>query len=157
MPIFYNVVEMLNPQEKDAPARFYGRAISIGQQTLQTMATQISSDCTLNEEDCLVVLDGIRNQILAGLQEGKIVRIDGFGTFRPTIISNGKKCPTASEYLADKSSFNQSSAIAGAKIIFTPSKQLKEAIANAACEKYVPEEENPSILALTNPPTEDGE
>lgn len=150
MPIPYKVIPMLNPRDKDASKKHYARAISLGQENLSTMAKEISADCTVNEEDCLVVLDGIRNQILAGLKAGKIVRIDGFGTFRPTIISNGKKCPTASEYVADKSKFNPSTAIAGAKIIFTPAKELKAAVRAATCEKYIPAQENPSIAKLFN-------
>ena len=150
MPIPYKVNPMKNPNEKGTPPRYYGRAISLSQETVATMAKDLSADCTINEEDCLVVLDGIRNQILAGLKAGKIVRIDGFGTFRPTIISNGKKCPTASEYVADKSKFNPTTAIAGAKIIFTPDKALKAAVRAATCEKYIPAQENPSIAKLFN-------
>lgn len=155
MSIPYNVHAMRNPNEKGTPPKFYARAISLSQETLQTMAVEMSADCTINEEDCLVVLDGIRNQIIAGLKAGKIVRIDGFGTFRPTIISNGKKCPLASEYVADKSSFNPTTAIAGAKIIFTPAKELKAAIRAASAEKYVPVQENPSIAKLFNTATEE--
>lgn len=148
MPIPYKVIAMLNPRDKDASKKHYARAISLGQENLSTMAKEISADCTVNEEDCLVVLDGIRNQIINGLKAGQIVRIDGFGTFRPTIVSNGKKCPLASEYVADKSKFNPTTAIAGSKIIFTPAKELKNAITVAAVEKYVPVEENPSIAKL---------
>lgn len=155
MPIPYKVNAMRNPNEKNTPPKYYGRAISLSQETLQTMAEDLSKDCTINEEDCLVVLDGVRNQIIAGLKAGKIVRIDGFGTFRPTIISNGKKCPTASEYVADKSKFNPTTAIAGAKIIFTPDKSLKAAVRAATCEKYIPAQENPSIAKLFNPSTKE--
>lgn len=155
MPIPYKVNAMRNPNEKNTPPKYYGRAISLSQETLQTMAEDLSKDCTINEEDCLVVLDGVRNQIIAGLKAGKIVRIDGFGTFRPTIISNGKKCPTASEYVADKSKFNPTTAIAGAKIIFTPDKALKAAVRAATCEKYIPAQENPSIAKLFNTTTEE--
>ena len=148
MSIPYKVRAMRNPGEKGTPPKYYGHAISLSQETLQTMAKEMSADCTINEEDCLVVLDGVRNQIIQGLKAGKIVRIDGFGTFRPTIISNGKKCPLASEYLADASKFNQASAIAGAKIIFTPAKELKAAIRLASAEKYIPVEESKSIKKL---------
>ena len=99
---------------------------------------------------------GNMETVLTQMQKaGKIVRIDGFGTFRPTIISNGKKCPTASEYVADKSKFNPTTAIAGAKIIFTPDKALKAAVRAATCEKYIPAQENPSISKLFNPSTEE--
>lgn len=148
MSVFYKVIPMRNPRDKDASPKFYARAISLSQETVQTMAKEMSADCTINEEDCLVVLDAIRNQIIQGLKAGKIVRIDGFGTFRPTIISNGKKCPLASEYLADASKFNPNSAIAGAKIIFTPAKELKTAVRLASAEKYLPVEESKSIKKL---------
>lgn len=148
MSIPYNVHAMQNPRDRESAPKYYARAIALGQETVATMAVEISADCTVNEEDCLVVLDGLRNQIIQGLKAGKIVRIDGFGTFRPTIISNGKKCPLASEYLADSSKFNPNSAIAGAKIIFTPAKELKAAIRAASAEKYVPVEESASIAKL---------
>ena len=155
MSVPYKVHAMRNPRDKEAAPKFYGRAVSLSQQTVETMAKEISADCTVNEEDCLVVLDGLRNQIIQGLKAGQIVRVDGFGTFRPTIISNGKKCPTASQYVADKSKFNPTTAIAGAKIIFTPAKELKAAIRAASAEKYVEVEENKSIQKLFNPDIED--
>lgn len=141
----YNVIKQKNPMDEDALPKFYARIVSIAQDTISTIAKQLSEDCTPNEEDCLVVVDGIMKQIIAGLKEGKIVKIDRFGSFRLTIKNNGTKCPTVSQYLKDPASFNQKTAIAGVNLIFTPAKELRLAIKQAAAEKNVPEEENPSI------------
>lgn len=141
----YNVILQKNPMDEDAAPKFYARIISIAQDTISTIAQQLSEDCTPNEEDCLVVVDGIMKQIIAGLKEGKIIKIDRFGSFRLTIRNNGTSCPTVSQYLKDPASFNQKTAIAGVNLIFTPAKELSLAIKKAGAEKYVPEEENPSI------------
>lgn len=141
----YNVIKQKNPTDKDATPKFYARIVSIAQDTISTIAKQLSEDCTPNEEDCLVVVDGIMKQIIAGLKEGKIIKIDRFGSFRLTIKNNGGKCPTVSQYLKDPASFNQKTAIAGVNLIFTPAKELRLAIKQAPAEKNVPEEENPSI------------
>lgn len=136
---------MANPLDKDAAKKWYARAKSVAQDTITTIAAAISEDCTPNEEDCLVVVDGIMKQIIAGLKAGKIVVVDRLGTFRLTIRNNGGSCPTVKEYLADPAKFNAQSAIAGVNVIFTPAKELKQAVKSAAAEKYIPEEENKSI------------
>lgn len=141
----YNVIKQQNPMDKDAAPRYYARIVSIAQDNISTIAQRLSEDCTPNEEDCLVVVDGIMKQIIAGLKEGKIVKIDRFGSFRLTIRNKGGNCPTVSAYLKDPASFNQKTAIAGVNLIFTPAKELSLAVKQASTEKNVPEEENPSI------------
>ena len=151
MSVKYTAVQMANPRDIDAEKKWYARAKSVSQDTISTqhptppIATAISEDCTPNEEDCLIVVDGIMKQIIAGLKSGKIVVIDRLGTFRLTIRNHGGSCPTVAEYLKDPSKFNAQSAIAGVNVIFTPAKELKKAIKSAAAEKYIPEEENKSI------------
>lgn len=131
--------------DKDAATRYYARIIAVAQDTIATISKRLSEDCTPNEEDCLIVIDGIMKQIISGLQEGKIVKIDRFGSFRLTIKNDGGNCPTVAEYLKDPASFNQKTAIKGTNLIFTPAKELSLAIKQATAEKYVYEEENPSI------------
>ena len=145
MSVKYTAVQMANPRDIDAEKKWYARAKSVSQDTISTIATAISEDCTPNEEDCLIVVDGIMKQIIAGLKSGKIVVIDRLGTFRLTIRNHGGSCPTVAEYLKGPSKFNAQSAIAGVNVIFTPAKELKKAIKSAAAEKYIPEEENKSI------------
>lgn len=147
MAIKYNVISQINPSNRDADPKFYARIISVAQDTISTIAKRLSEDCTPNEEDCLVVVDGIMKQIISGLKDGKIVKIDRFGTFRLTIKNDGEKCPTVEAYLKDPASFNQKTAIKGVNLIFTPAKDLSLAIKKARAEKYVPEDENPSIKA----------
>ena len=103
----YNVILQRNPRDEDAMPKYHARIISIAQDTISTIAKQLSEDCTPNEEDCLVVVDGIMKQIIAGLKEGKIVKIDRFGSFRLTIKNDGPNCPTVTEYLKDPASFKE--------------------------------------------------
>lgn len=150
MSVKYTAVQMANPRDIDAEKKWYARAKSVSQDTISTIATAISEDCTPNEEDCLIVVDGIMKQIIAGLKAGKIVVIDRLGTFRLTIRNHGGSCPTVAEYLKDPSKFNAQSAIAGVNVIFSPAKELKKAIKSAAAEKYIPEEENKKHLRCKN-------
>src|SRR5574344_2218009 len=117
----YKVIGMKNPLDKTKPVKYYARAVQGSQSTLKDIASQISKDCTMNEEDCLVVIDGIMTQVINGLKEGKIVRIGRFGTFRLTILNQNN--PTADEYKAavakGGSGFSNSN-IKGVNIIFTP-------------------------------------
>lgn len=76
MSVKYTAVQMANPRDIDAEKKWYARAKSVSQDTISTIATAISEDCTPNEEDCLIVVDGIMKQIIAGLKAGKIVVID---------------------------------------------------------------------------------
>ncbi len=142
MSVKYTAVQMANPRDIDAEKKWYARAKSVSQDTISTIATAISEDCTPNEEDCLIVVDGIMKQIIAGLKSGKIVVIDRLGTFRLTIRNHGGSCPTVAEYLKDPSKFNAQSAIAGVNVIFTPAKELKKAIKSAALPQPAAEKGN---------------
>lgn len=148
MPVNYTIISQKNPVNPTAEPKFYARARAVGQDNISTIAKAISEDCTPNEEDCLIVVDGIMKQINQGLLDGKIVKIDRFGTFRATIHNRGEHCPTAEEYMKDPSKFNSQNAIAGINIIFTPAKELKLAIKNAPVKRYVPIMESPSIAKL---------
>lgn len=52
MSVKYTAVQMANPRDIDAEKKWYARAKSVSQDTISTIATAISEDCTPNEEDC---------------------------------------------------------------------------------------------------------
>jgi predicted histone-like DNA-binding protein len=141
----YKVQQIKNPLKPQEAAKYYARMVAMEQDTVSTLGKKIAQDCTPNEEDCLIVVDGIMKQVVNALKEGKTVVIDRFGTFRPTIKANGAKCPTLAEYRANSSSFNASTCISSVNIIFTPDSDLKTTVANTDLEKYTPTTAAPSM------------
>ena len=63
--------------------------------TLETIAKNISSRCTVTETDCLAVLNELETEVITAARNGNSVRLGKLGSFRPTISSRGAQ--TAAE------------------------------------------------------------
>ena len=63
--------------------------------TLETIAKNISSRCTVTETDCLAVLNELETEVITAARNGNSVRLGKLGSFRPTISSRG--VPAASD------------------------------------------------------------
>ena len=59
--------------------------------TLETIAKNISSRCTVTETDCLAVLNELETEVITAARNGNSVRLGKLGSFRPTISSAGVK------------------------------------------------------------------
>ena len=57
--------------------------------TLETIAKNISSRCTVTETDCLAVLNELETEVITAARNGNSVRLGKLGSFRPTISSRG--------------------------------------------------------------------
>ena len=106
---FKLVLRPSKPGEKDSEKKFYAVSKTNGTSSMKTLCKLISARSTVSSADVKAVLD-------MELQEGRIVRLGDFGSFRISVSSDG---------VTDKKDFN-SSMLRPPRIIFTPGGELKD-------------------------------
>lgn len=96
--MFYKIEARKNPMTKEV--KYYGIAKSIGTITSRQIAAELAARSAMTAGDMYDTLDNLRDLITQWLIQGFTVRIDGLGTFRLTIQSNGTE--TADEFTPAK-------------------------------------------------------
>ena len=96
MPINISVSPRINPRDKEAAPKFYGKVQTRGTVTFDTLADDIAYATTLTDGDVSNVLRALVKQIKKHLADGKIVNLDGLGTFQFQI--SGKGAVTEKDY-----------------------------------------------------------
>lgn len=125
MPVKYVLVERANPQDRQAPKKFYAQAVSTGDITLKTLKKDISARSTVNPADVVAVIDTFVQMLVQELGQGRIVRLGDFGSFQVGVSSEG----------AESAEKFHSSMIRDAKIAFRPGSDLRDMIATLKFEK----------------------
>lgn len=115
MPLNYSIAMLPNPQDKDAAHRAYAKAQINGEMSLKTLATEVSTKCTVHRSDVSAVLIAAVETMLTALKEGKQVDFGELGKFRLQITSDGATVPE--EFTANN--------ITGVNIQFIPGEDLK--------------------------------
>ena len=81
MTIKYNIVERPNPQDREAPRKFYPSIQSSGRMDLRKLSKRITQMCTVTGPDTLAVIESFLTIIPEELAEGNIVELGDFGSF----------------------------------------------------------------------------
>ena len=89
MPINYSVSPRINPRDKEAAPKYYGKVQSSGTIDFDVLAEDISYATSLTDGDVSNVLRALVKQIKKHLADGKIVQLDGLGTFQFQMSSKG--------------------------------------------------------------------
>ncbi|MGL5730854.1 MAG: HU family DNA-binding protein [Bacteroidales bacterium] len=93
MAIKYVLVERPNPQDRNAPKKFYANAVVRGSMGLEGLAERIAGSSTASKGDIMLVLTALGEQLQQLMMEGYSVKVDGLGTFRVTINGIGSDTP----------------------------------------------------------------
>ncbi|MDR2010886.1 MAG: HU family DNA-binding protein [Bacteroidales bacterium] len=126
MAVSYVILEKANPQDREAPKKFYAQAKSRGELTFKKLSKEISEgSTTVSDSDVLAVLNDLTKVLRRHLENGEIVRFGDFGTFQIAISSEG--APTEAKFNA--------SMVKKAKVAFRPGSDLKEMLATLKFEK----------------------
>lgn len=125
MPITFNVIQKRNPQDPDAPQKFYADIVGNGETTLADLAKYASTVSTVSKADILAVLESTFSKIADDVADGKIVYVGEYFTLQAGGSSEGKE--TAEEVNA--------SSIESVKTIFRPGKMIKDALKLATFRK----------------------
>lgn len=78
-----------NPQDAEAPDKYYAKAVGNGVTDLHRLAHLIANQSTVRKADCLAVLQALQHNISDELGQGRIVKLGDFGTFQVGVRSNG--------------------------------------------------------------------
>ena len=125
MAVKIKAVQRVNPQDVDAPQKFYAKAVGNGKTDLKRLAKMIAMQCTVNRADCLAVLAALEDNIILELQDGKIVQLGDLGTFQLGVKSTGS-------VLQDEVSSNS---VEKARLNFRPGEELKKMMNNLSYSK----------------------
>lgn len=120
MAVKLKAVQRVNPQDVQAPQKFYAKAVSNGRTDLKRLAKLVALQCTVNRADCLAVLAALEDNIIMELQEGKIVQMGELGTFQLSVNSIG----------SDTSEEVGTNSVKKARLNFRPGEELKNMLKN---------------------------
>lgn len=109
----YNLIESKNPKT-DTPM-FYAMPAPVFPIMLNTLAEEISTECTVTPHDIRAVISALEERIIAHLQRGCSVRLGQLGSFRPTLKSDATE--TADGFTSKN--------IKGIGVAFTQSNTMK--------------------------------
>lgn len=86
-------VRRTNPQDPEAPQKYFVTAVAEGKIDLKKITARISKQCTVTRTDCVAVLDAFLDIIVTELADGNKVILDDFGSFSITVRSVGEDAP----------------------------------------------------------------
>lgn len=125
MSVKFKATPKKNPRDLNATPKFYPTVVSDGEYTLKELSERIAEMSTVSRPDTLAALQSLVLILPKVLAQGKIVRLGDLGSLRLVIKGEG----------ADDEKKLQSSSITSIKIIFTPGKEIKEALLTIVFEK----------------------
>ncbi len=125
MSVKFNVVQRANPQNREAPKKFYPSIVSTSKLSQRQAAKEAAQMSTTSMGDTANVLENFLTIIPRELAKGNIVELGEFGSFWLRIESEGAN--TEEEVRADR--------ITNVLVQFKPGKEFKEALATIKFEK----------------------
>ena len=87
--VTYSVAPRINPRDKEAAPKFYGRVQANGDVNIREMSERIQQSCTVHKADVQAVLLALEDVITDALKGGEIVRLGDLGTLQIGISSKG--------------------------------------------------------------------
>jgi len=126
MSIEFNVIQRGEPGVVGGGVKkYYAASQSSGELTLAGMSKRIEQMCTVNGADIRAVVYAMVEVMILEMADGKIVRLGELGSLRVNISSEG----------VEKEEDVRASTIRGAKVVFTPGKDLKTMLETLTYEK----------------------
>ncbi len=117
----FKLIKKINPQDKSAPKKWYAVPISESPQSFRETARRATQNTTISAMELETAIDLLGSYAIEQLLAGHTIRIGNLGTLRITFKSEGV------ENIDD---FSTSSMIKEVRVIFTPSKEFREAVTN---------------------------
>ncbi|WP_300698698.1 hypothetical protein [Bacteroides sp.] len=115
----YKLVQKINPKDKVAKKKWYAIPIGNDAQDVKTMTRAATENTTTAPIEMEASLDLLGKYAMQQLLQGHIVKVGDLGTLRITFKSEG---------VEDITTFNAGQMIKEPRILFTPSKTLREGV-----------------------------
>ena len=119
MSVKFKVVERPNPQDREAPKKFYPSIQASGRKSVRQLTQRITQMCTVSSPDTMAVLESFLTIIPQELAEGNIVELGDFGSFWLRSSAEG----------ADEMYKVNASQVTNLLPRFNPGKEFKKALA----------------------------
>ena len=130
--VTYSVAPRINPRDKEAAPKYYGRVQANGDVNIREMSERIQQSCTVHKADVQAVLLALEDCISDALKNGEIVRLGDLGTFQIGISSKGAETGEAydvSLIRKTRINFRPGLALAGVLTGLTYKKVAKKTVA----------------------------
>lgn len=115
----YKLIQKINPADRKSPKKWYATAIGGDAQPVKAMTRAATENTTTAPIEMEAALELLGNYAVQQLLQGHIVKVGDLGTLRVTFKSEG---------VEDITQFNGGSMIREPRILFTPSKTLREGV-----------------------------
>jgi predicted histone-like DNA-binding protein len=125
MAIKFKTVPRNNPQDMEAPQKYYASSIGNGETDMEALAEMIAYQSTLTDTDCYAVLRSLEHNIINELKQGRIVKLGSLGNFQVSISAKGQE--NAEDVTAND--------IVKSRILFRPGKKLRNLLLNLSYQK----------------------
>lgn len=116
MAVQFKMVAKQNNLVTPPQTKFYPCAVSKREIDLESLSQVIASRSTMSKADCYGVVIALTEAIGEALADGSIIKIKSLGTFQLTLQGTA----------ADSIESIGKSTIKGAKIVYKPSKEIKD-------------------------------
>ena len=126
MAVRYNVLELGNPADQNAPKKFYLIEKSIGSIDRNYLIKDMVRNTSLTAMEATTGIDYLFSAIPRFLELGFVVQIGRLGYFKVTIKSNGSD--TVEEATPDK--------VKGLRLRFIPGVDIRDDVNKFALEKF---------------------
>ena len=127
MPILFNKVERTNPQDIQAPKRWFPVLRTITRISEKQVAKEIADETTLNPKEAEMAVSQLKKVLIKNLLASNSVQLGDWGTFHLTCNGVG----------ADTKQGVTAASISKLNIRFVPGKELSNDLAGAT---FVPAE-----------------
>ncbi len=123
--MMYSVTKRQNPLDRKGDSKYYA-APEYGEEIdINTLAKEISKTCTLNPADIVAVIESFLDKMPQYLKSSNRIRLNKFGIFKLSFSSQGQ----------EKAEDVTSADIKSARVLFTPSAQLKRELSDVTYTK----------------------
>ncbi len=115
----YKLIKRGNPQKKEEPKKWYATPNSEKAMSEKEMTKAATANTSTAPIEMEAAFEHLANFVPMQMRQGHTVRIPGLGTFRLSFKSQG---------VEDINKFNAGTMIREPRIIFKPSKELRESV-----------------------------
>ena len=127
MPILFNKVERVNPQNRTAPKKWYPAVRTITRIMEKQVAKEIADETTLNPKEAEMAVNQLKKILIKNLLASNSVQLGDWGTFYLTC--NGEGSNTKEEVTANN--------ITRLNVRFLPGKEINDSLKEAT---FIPAE-----------------
>lgn len=121
MGLKFNLVQKVNPSNRDAEKKWYAVPSSESPLSTKALAKAATANTSTAPIEMEAAMEHLANYIPQQLLQGHTVKVSGLGTFRVVFKSAGVSHP---------SEFNASTMIKEPRIFFVPDSALRESVIN---------------------------